>query len=80
MKAREDGMLKARIVSMVEVSIVEHVVGDGVDGVGLGALGDADGQHVLVDVQDVAALDVEGVVATRSRSACRRTSGWYLKM
>ena len=43
--------------------IVEHVVGDGVDGVGLGALGDADGQHVLVDVQDVAALDVEGVVA-----------------
>ena len=34
-----------------------------IDGVGLGALGDADGQHVLVDVQDVAALDVEGVVA-----------------
>ena len=38
-------------------------MGEGIDGVGLGALGDADGQHVLVDVQDVAALDVEGVVA-----------------
>ena len=38
-------------------------MGDAVDGVGLGALGDADGQHVLVDVEDVTALDVEGVVA-----------------
>ena len=38
-------------------------MGNAVDGVGLGALGDADGQDVLVDVQDVAALNVERVVA-----------------
>ena len=52
----QDGVDRARLV-------VEDVASDGVDGVGLGALGDADGQHVLVDVQDVAALDVEGHVA-----------------
>ena len=40
-----------------------------VDGIGLGALGDADGQHMVVDVQDVAALDVEGVVAAGSTPA-----------
>ncbi|MFR5091878.1 MAG: hypothetical protein ACLTDR_07545 [Adlercreutzia equolifaciens] len=38
-------------------------MGQLIDGIGLGALGDADGQHVLVDVQHVAALDVEGVLA-----------------
>ena len=46
--------------------ILEDVVGNLVDGVGLGALGNADGQRMLVDVQDVAALDVEGAVTARS--------------
>ena len=52
----QDGVDGGRLVA-------EHVVGQLVDGVGLGALRDADGEHVLVDVQHVAALDVEGVLA-----------------
>ena len=56
-------MLNARMVSIGLVSSLKMLWAMLVDGVGLGALGDADGQHVLVDVQDVAALDVEGVVA-----------------
>ena len=69
-------MLNARMVSIgLEVSSLKMLWAMCVDGVGLGALGDADGQHVLVDVQDVAALDVEGVVAARSTSAVPAKSG-----
>ena len=53
---RKDGLDGAR-------RIAEDVLRDGVDGIGLGALGNADGQHLVVDVEDVAALDVERVVA-----------------
>ena len=40
----------------------EDVAGNHVDGVRLGALGNANGQHLVVQVQNVAALNVEGVV------------------
>ena len=53
---RQDGLDRAGLV-------LEDVLRDGVDGVGLSALGNADGQHLVVDVEDVAALDVERVVA-----------------
>ncbi len=39
----------------------------------------ADGQHVIVDVEDVAALDVERVVAAVILMGSLEI-GWYLKM
>ena len=63
------------MVSIGLVSSLEDVVSDVVDGVGLGALEMPMAQHVLVDVQDVAALDVEGVVAARQYSGVPTKSG-----
>ena len=45
------------------VGVPEDVLGHDVDSGGLGALGDADGEGLLVDVQHVAALGVELAVA-----------------
>ena len=53
---RQDGVDGAGLV-------VEDVMRQRVDGIGLGALRDAHREHVVVDVEDVAALDVERVVA-----------------
>ena len=42
------------------IAVLEDVFGNQFNAVGLGALADADGERVLVEVEDVAALDAVG--------------------
>ena len=61
--ARLLGMSKARMRSTLESLFQKMFSGHDVDGGSLGALGNAHGQGVLVDVEHVATLGVERGVA-----------------
>ena len=58
-----DGDVEGQDALDLGVGVPEDVLGHDVDGGRLGALGDADGEGLLVDVQHVAALGVELAVA-----------------
>ena len=78
MKARETGMSKARMRSTAG-QVPEDVLGHDVDRGSLGALGDADGEGPLVDVQHVAALGVELAVAAEVQRDVLVVRGGTLK-